>query len=65
MSFRGDSASLSKSEKEDGAPAGDDIKEKGLVQTASESEDGANVGLHEFALAKRAGLRVTREESRR
>ena len=65
MSSRGDNASLSQSEKEDGGFAGD--KEKALVHTPSEdgSDAAVNVGLHEFALAKRAGLRVTREESRR
>ena len=65
MSSHGDNASLSKSEKEDGAFTSD--KEKALVRTPSEDGGDAagNVGLHEFALAKRAGLRVTREESRR
>ncbi|KAI0739999.1 MFS general substrate transporter [Daedaleopsis nitida] len=47
-------------------------KEKDLEKVASPrdyeepgSEEGVNVGLHEFALAKRSGLRVTAEENRR
>ena len=38
------------------------------VPVSEESDAGnerANVGLHEFALAKASGLRVTPEESRR
>ena len=43
--------------------------EKAPVRDDDGSEDStearANVGLHEFALAKQSGLRVTREENRR
>ena len=69
MSAR-DNASFSKSE-EAGYPR---VKEKAsssekAIPLADEAIDAGservNVGLHEFALAKQSGLRVTREENRR
>ena len=39
--------------------------EKVLGSPTAESESEANVGLHEFDVAKQAGLRVTPEENRR
>ena len=38
--------------------------EKGSVHDTASSEEG-NVGLHEFAIAKQSGLRVTPEQNRR
>ena len=60
-----DNVSISKSES-----LGDGARERVLEKTAplragDGVDDVVNVGLHEFALAKQAGLRVSPEESKR
>ncbi|KAH9938890.1 MFS general substrate transporter [Epithele typhae] len=52
-----------KAHESDGGSLGD--KEKALQLDSPVDADATNVGLHEFALAMRSGLRVSPEESRR
>ena len=64
-----DSASLRKASEAGSITVSEKEKdpEKAPVRDGDDSDSSAdaNVGLHEFALAKQSGLRVTREENRR